>query len=540
MLVAFNAPSSNAQKLNNQSEVDAGLKALRDADQEAKDNLPGNRRVREAEDALDKAIRENEDIPSESYANNDQENDRREKKREAEKKQKEAQEKADSIKDEMSGPRSTKEQRTRAENYRAALKKRRDAAKNLKRLVEGIVDTAGKLQQQGNLELSKFYAGWRGKIEAEIRKLMPAPEAKPATKPATKQATGTPRRTASAIPGTANEGTRLATMVQNIPSGSQVWAPTIIAEGSGGFIAINTPDQGFLARELQGSGVQQFNQVNPTQRLSGASGRFKISADDAPRPQDRIYVAFDYFSANASSSGGAYDPGANHRLNIPGPTGGASGFSLGANPLNQVANILFSNKIESFGGSGGVRVPFISTLEGLTVDGGIGVSVNRLTMDQSFGGQIFGFARDFLYTTNVDVNSAALDLSFGISQLVRTPGGGVIVFRGDATVSPTYLSGSGTDRLNFTGFAPSSADPSKTATDLGFSINGAIESGFINSTVVGNRISGPSIFIQGGYESRPGFPVIIRDGNGPSRIDFKNADIAKVSGGLRIGFSPPR
>ena len=53
-------------------------------------------------------------------------------------------------------------------------------------------------------------------------------------------------------------------------------------------------------------------------------------------------------------------------------TGGASGFSLGANPLNQVTNITYSNNMEGFGGGGGVRLPFFTAPTGTTIDGIIG------------------------------------------------------------------------------------------------------------------------------------------------------------------------
>jgi hypothetical protein len=309
---------------------------------------------------------------------------------------------------------------------------------------------------------------------------------------------------------------------------------------AGGILA-DLPKNGFLARELQGSGVQQLNQVTPTRSASGASGQFKIEVDNAPRPRDRFYFVFNYHNMDASSSGGAFDPGAGFRLNIPGPTGGASGFSLGANPLNRVESIFYDNSIESFGGGGGMRLPLFifSAPTGISVDSIIGFGVNRLTMDERFGGRIPGFARDFFYTTDVNVNSATLDLGLGLTQVVRLPGGGFFVINGETVVTPGYYSASGTDRLNFTGFDPSFIDLSETKTDVGVRIGGGFNFGFPGSGLNGNQIVGPSIFVQGGYESRPGFPVIVRDGTNPSRIDLKRADIFTVSGGVSIPFGAP-
>ena len=68
-------------------------------------------------------------------------------------------------------------------------------------------------------------------------------------------------------------------------------------------------------------------------------------------------------------------------------------------------------------------------------------------MDESFGGQIPGFNRDFSCTTNVNVNSATLDLGIGLTQVMSLPpGSGIVIFNGEVTVTPGHYSGSGTDR----------------------------------------------------------------------------------------------
>jgi len=341
----------------------------------------------------------------------------------------------------------------------------------------------------------------------------------------------------------------------NIPGSVNLRAPQIMVEMSGGGVFANLPSQSYLARELQGSGVQQLNQVTPSGNANGAGATLKTTMNNPALTNSQFYVNFNYFKASASSAG-AYDPGANFRLNIPGAEGGASGVSLGGNPLNVVNNIIYSNNIENFGGGGGIRIPFVSTPAGLFLDGGIGVTGNRLNMDQSFSGQIPGFNGNFLYATNVNVNSAQLDLSLGLTQTVPTPGG-VIILKGDLRVSPTTISGNGTDRFNF--IIPnladmrSSANLSKSTVDYGYGATLGIvymlgRPGFRTSgdTVIGGQPSPPvtrdlgvaSLFLQAGYESRPGFPVIERDGTNPSRLDFKRADIFSVTGGLTFTISP--
>ena len=317
--------------------------------------------------------------------------------------------------------------------------------------------------------------------------------------------------------------------------GSPGAAPSIEFNASGSGNLVELPNRGFIARELQGSGVQEFNQVRPLTRSTGAGAQFKIIVNDAPTPASRIFFTFNYFNIDADSSGGGYDPGAGFRVNIAGAAGGASGVSVGGHPLNVVSNIQFSNNTEGFGGGGGVRLPVAGTpASGTSFEAVIGISGNRLTMNESFGGRIAGFGRDFLYTTDVAVDSAQVDLGVGLTQVVRSGAGGIVIVNGDITVSPGVFSGNGTDRFSFTGIAPSEADLNKTKADVGIGVSAGMSFGLLGATVSRNRINGPSIFVKGSYESRPGFPVIERDGTNPSRLELKRADIFTLSGGLTI------
>jgi hypothetical protein len=115
-----------------------------------------------------------------------------------------------------------------------------------------------------------------------------------------------------------------------------------------------------------------------------------------------------------------------------------------------------------------------------------------------------------------------------------------IVFNGELKASPTVLSANGSDSFNFTGIAPSFVGLSKTRADVGASIAAGFNVGLPGSTFSGNTIDGPSFGIRAGLESRPGFPVIGRDGIGPSTVELRRASIGTVSGGLRIPFGGAR
>lgn len=320
-----------------------------------------------------------------------------------------------------------------------------------------------------------------------------------------------------------------------------------VLDGSGNYIRVNLPSQSFLARELQGSGVQQLNQVNPSRTATGAGGTFKFTASNPAQRNATINAYFAYYNASASSTG-AFDPGAGFRLNLPGAEGGPSGVSIGGNPLNVVTGFSYNNNIEGFSGGGGIRVPIVATPGGFFLDGGISIIGNRLNANQSFRGQIPGFGRDFIYTTDVNVNSAQLDLSLGLSQALPAPGG-IFIINGELKVAPATISGNGTDRFNFTGITPSQAGLSRSTVDAGYGATVGVtymlgRSPFNTMPVLGGQPSPPvttdlgivSIYLAAGYESRPGFPVIERDGTNPSRLELKSADFFNVGGGVRLGF----
>ena len=218
--------------------------------------------------------------------------------------------------------------------------------------------------------------------------------------------------------------------------------------------------------------MQEPSGVQPSRRINGAFGQFKISVDNAPVPRSRLYFNFNYYNMSGSSNGGTFDPGPNVRVNIPGAEGGPSGVSIGGNPLNRVVNILFNNDVESFGGSAGIRIPLNAPGTGTTIEGIVGLGGGRLNSDQTFSGEVPGFGRVFAYDSSANVNNAVLDLGVAVTQVVSVGPSGVIVFQGEATVSPTYLSADGRDNFFFTGIPSSTAELDKSKADVGFAFNG--------------------------------------------------------------------
>ena len=118
MPIVFGAASGHAQDFANQPQVQAAIQEVVDATKEAVANIPASDAIKKAEDALDAAIRNNEDISDQPHADNEKENERREKKRNA----KEAQNKAETAAEDARAKAADAE-RTRATNYREALAK---------------------------------------------------------------------------------------------------------------------------------------------------------------------------------------------------------------------------------------------------------------------------------------------------------------------------------------------------------------------------------------------------------------------------------
>ena len=150
----FVTHGASAEQLSNQSEVDSAVKQLKDATQTATDNIPRSSVFKDLEDNLDKAARKNDDTPDKPAS----------KKRKAQKAEDDAQAKADSFRG-----RTTAEQAKRAENYRDALRKRREARRRLKAALRQVLKESVNARQQGWTGVKSFLQGWMNKLRRFIK-----------------------------------------------------------------------------------------------------------------------------------------------------------------------------------------------------------------------------------------------------------------------------------------------------------------------------------------------------------------------------------
>lgn len=308
-----------------------------------------------------------------------------------------------------------------------------------------------------------------------------------------------------------------------------------------GFIYL--PRRGLLGSEL--GGVPSIGLVTPDHHATGGGVSGSLRFNDPEFLANLAFLdalgfhgfvdnyldfLFFYGDFGVDESFGAIDPGAGARLLIPGPTGGASGFSLGGNPLNIVRDARYSADLMK--GGGAVRFgQRTAASNGLSFGVFGSAGYTRITFDEMFSGSIPGLARSFAYDSSVDVDQFRLRLGTEFKLRSRFVTDAGIEFRPEFTVSaevgPDFSHGSGSDRLSFTGFPDSRIGISKSKTDLGFSA--AVSAGVEFS-------NGVKLAVEGRYIRENGLPVLGRDGTNPTRLELESGDAFIGTGRVTIPF----
>jgi len=294
----------------------------------------------------------------------------------------------------------------------------------------------------------------------------------------------------------------------------------------------------------ESAGVPTVGLVSPDKTMSGASvaGSAKVDvsnvippirlgAFDALTPKSTyMKIGFSYAKGDADQQVGTVSPGAGNRTLIPGPGGGSTGFSLGGFPANIVQNARYMADLNAFAG----RLDLGQMCDyggGLKVGGYGSVGYRRTNFSESFSGSVPGFAADFRYGTDVNVDQVetrvGLNFDFDLAvkrwlvlQFVTST-----IFSGFVELGPDLLRGRGTDSLSFTGFPDSSAGLSKSGAGFGLSAGMGLST---------KLTSGFELGLDGRYDRRPGLPVVTRDGTNPSALELKSADVWTAS--VRASF----
>lgn len=287
---------------------------------------------------------------------------------------------------------------------------------------------------------------------------------------------------------------------------------------------LSLPQQAFLGYEALGTLIQTLGVVNTEEDARVTAGSFDGSAHFADADvlgSNGLWTALGYVrtTANASIRVTNIDP-AGSRLLIPGPLGGASGFSLAsAGGLNVVTQADYEAHYEwdSFYAKAGLPfdcgewlfMPFF------------GAAYTDQEQTSSFSGAIPGFGRNFAYNTMVDVETISPFVGF---DAVRHFNG--VSIHGGGMVSADFNDANGYDRLSFTGVADSQAMISQDDTSLG----GRAWAG----VTFGTPQSPFKLSLDASYVYVDNIPVVTRDGTNPSSLAFESAD--GILGTIRATF----
>ncbi len=287
---------------------------------------------------------------------------------------------------------------------------------------------------------------------------------------------------------------------------------------------LNLPKQSYLGFEAVGTLVQTLNVANVEEDARATAGSFDGSAHFANASllgSKGIWTGVGYIrtTANASTSLVNIDP-AGSRLLIPGPLGGASGFSLAsAGGLNLVTQADYEAHYEwdSFFAKAGLPfdcgpwlfMPFF------------GVAYTDQEQTSRFSGSIPGFARNFAYNTMVDVET--ISPLVGVDAVRHFEG---FSLHGGGLLSADFNDAHGYDRLSFTGVADSQAPLDRDDASLGGRAWAGITFGAPQSPF--------KLSLDASYVYVDNIPVVTRDGTNPSSLGFESAD--GVLGTIRATF----
>lgn len=287
---------------------------------------------------------------------------------------------------------------------------------------------------------------------------------------------------------------------------------------------------GFLGQEQPGSGVPEVGLLEADESISTVGGSVRlevpISGSFLGTGIDFIFIDAGGATGDTRADLGPFDPAGDARLLLPGPTGGASGLSLGTSEAfpNDATSLLFDAELNllSIGIGAGWRVEADS---GAVISPYVGFSYKDLSLDQSLQGLIPGYNGNFGYESEVDVSSYAL--AVGADVIYPLPSSAISLVAGiEGRVAVQDISGR--DSLNWLAFTTTgggTADLDGSQTDVFGSANAGI------SFDVGSW----SILAQGTI-ALEGIPEIIRGGTDPSRVNIKTQEAYGASVTVRKRF----
>lgn len=312
----------------------------------------------------------------------------------------------------------------------------------------------------------------------------------------------------------------------------------VSVEGGVGGTRLALPAYRYLGTEMGGirnlNNGYRFEDDEQTKSLQlGASiGLGRYGLGDGFGGKLKFNVGLTYTDVEIDANTGAFDPNGTTLL-VPGTGDGpfGAGFSLAdAGGLNLVTNSAYRLDYDYTAFHAKFSDEFWCDDED-DEDGPppfgllpyLGLNYTRGNLDQRFGGSIPGYARDFEYNTNVEVESWGP--IFG-AQLLAPVRRSPVLLRAGVTGSIDINDAKGSDSLDFTGFGRQTMQISNDDTTFSYTLNAGVTVG----------AKSPLQFdVDGFYGSIGNTPVVTRDGVGPSRLELERTDYMGAM--LRTRFS---
>ena len=229
-----------------------------------------------------------------------------------------------------------------------------------------------------------------------------------------------------------------------------------------------------------------------------------------------VSIELGYAESSADALLDLFDPAADARLVAPGPTGGASGFSVGDSAAfsNTASDLAIRAEVERF------RLATSSSaldISGARVSAGI--EFEAADFEFSLDGRVPGFDGEFRYETEIDQRNYTVfldvDYAFALSENTSASVRPVIVARGRAQAGLSDLRG--TDSLDFGFFNRGTTGGGTTDLDeQEFAFWGRVETGV--RFEIDNDLY---LEILGRANLRQN-PEIVRDGNNPTRVELED------------------
>ncbi len=255
----------------------------------------------------------------------------------------------------------------------------------------------------------------------------------------------------------------------------------------------------------------------------GVGGSFGFGTFGGQRLRFNLNIARN--EVDVSGPRGGFDPGPGTFLLIPGTGDGpfGAGFALppGAPGVNAVTTSDYRLDYSQTSFTGKFSTDFWcddddddgpGVFSGLGFTPHFGLTYNRIRFEQNFGGAIPGFGIDFQYDTSLRNNSYGVILG---GQVMKPIAGSPVMLRAGLTGQADFNRAKGSDSLDVTGFGSQTMRVKNNDTTFSYTANAGVTVG------AQAPIRFDLDFFGGGIGNTPS---IVRDGVGPSRIEFENSN----------------